>query len=297
MKNSIIMPLPAYTQLAVALASQLRIEIGTIEVRNFPDDESYIRLDSDVKNKTVILVCGLEHPNNKSMPLMFAAQTIKELGAKSVCLITPYLPYMRQDKRFKPGEAITAVLFANYLSSWIDCLMTVDPHLHRIKNLEEIYSTSSIVVLHSTKKIAEWILTHVDSPFIIGPDEESLQWVAEVAALASAPYTVIKKTRYGDKKVSVAVPEIKDTGKTPVLVDDIISTGTTMLAAIQELVARGFKKPVCIGVHALFNNEAYNGLLHAGAQQIATCNTIAHPSNRIDITDVIVEGVKCLKLN
>jgi len=117
MKNGIIISLPDNSQLAKKLATQLNIEMGSIEVRNFPDGESYVRIDSDVRKKTVILICELDHPNNKILSLMFTAQTIKELGAKKICLISPYLPYMRQDKRFKAGEAITSALFANYLSN------------------------------------------------------------------------------------------------------------------------------------------------------------------------------------
>ena len=73
------------------MANKLEIEIGSVEIRNFPEGESYIRIDSDVKNKVVLLVCELDHPNNKVLPLMFMAQTIKELGANKVCLISPYL--------------------------------------------------------------------------------------------------------------------------------------------------------------------------------------------------------------
>lgn len=267
------------------------------EIRYFPDGESYIRIDSGVHNKIVILVDGLEYPNDKILPLMFIAKTVNELGATKICLISPYLPYMRQDKRFKSGEAVTSILFASLISKWIDHLITVDPHLHRIKNLSEIYSIDSISVLHSTKNIAGWISNNVDSPFIIGPDEESRQWVDEVAKIVSVPYVIIKKTRYGDRNVSISLPDIniKITHTTPVLIDDIISTGTSMLAAIQQLIMKGFKSLVCISVHALFDNETYRNLLNTGANKIVTCNTIPHSSNEIDITDLIIEEI--LRIN
>lgn len=278
-------------QLANAISNKFEIEIGAVEIRNFPDEEYYIRIDTDVKDKIVLLVCRLDHPNAKILPLIFMTQTIKELGANKICLISPYLPYMRQDKRFKSGEAITSLLFAKYLSGCIDDLITIDPHLHRIPHLEEIYSIDSIAVLHSSRKIAEWIHNNVDSPFIIGPDEESQQWVAEVAMVAKAPYAIIKKERYGDRKVKMTVPTINGINRTIVLVDDIISTGSSMLAAIKEFISRGYKKPVCIGIHALFDNTTYDNLLLAGAKEVVSCNTILHPSNKIDITDIIVEDL------
>lgn len=291
-KNAILFALPGNETLAASLAAKLNIASGVLTIREFPDSESYVRIDSDVRDKNPILVCGLDHPNNKILTLMFAAQTMKEFGANKICLISPYLPYMRQDKRFKSGEAVSAVLFARYLSGWIDHLITIDPHLHRIKRLADLYTIESSIALHAITKMADWIKKNVLSPIIVGPDEESEQWVAEVARLASAPYIVSKKTRYGDRDVSVDLPVISDHANTPVLVDDIISTGMSMAATILQLRSRGFSEPVCVGVHALFTDDVYQHLINAGAKKIVTCNTILHPTNQIDITDIIVAAIK-----
>lgn len=287
----IIFSLPQDDPLATILANKLKIEKGIADIRDFPDGETYVRIDSDVKNKSILLICSLDHPNDKFLPLLFTIKTLKQLGAKKICLVSPYLPYFRQDKQFKPGEAITSVLFAECISGLIDELITIDPHLHRIKNISDIYSIPT-TLLHAIKPISEWIQKNVISPLIIGPDEESAQWVISIAKEINAPYMIVKKTRYGDKNVVIEIPEITDTSKTPVLVDDIISTGSTMCAVIQELLIRKLKKPICIGVHALFNQAAQTNMLRAGAQEIISCNTIRHPSNKIDITDIILEGIK-----
>ncbi|MDR3491796.1 MAG: ribose-phosphate diphosphokinase [Gammaproteobacteria bacterium] len=289
--SKIIFALPQNNALAITLADKLKVEIGLADIRNFPDGETYIRIDSDVKDKIIILVFHLDHPNNHFLSLIFLTAELKKLGAKKICLVAPYLPYMRQDTQFKPGEAVTAILFAKLLSSYIDELITIDPHLHRIKNLSEIYSVPTIL-LHATKPIAEWIKNNVKNPLIIGPDEESTQWVEAVARYADAPYVIVKKIRHGDRKVSVTLPEINDTQKTPVLVDDIISTGMSMCAVIKQLLDKQFKNPICIGVHALFNKDDYQNLMQAGAQTIISCDTISHPSNEIDISDLLIEGIK-----
>jgi ribose-phosphate pyrophosphokinase len=291
MENTIIFAMPDDQSIAKKIADKSNIEIGSIEARSFPDGESYIRIDSNVENKTVIIICRLNHPNSKILPLTFMAKTMKELKVKKICLISPYLPYMRQDKRFKPGEAVTSLLFAQHISGFIDSLITIDPHLHRIQHLSEIYPISSISTLHANKKISEWINHNINSPFIIGPDEESRQWVSEIAKESHASFSIIKKVRYGDRHVKISVPEINNINNTPVLVDDIISTGTSMIAVIQELLARGFQKPVCIGVHALFDDMIHNNLLQAGAQSVITCNTIEHPTNKIDVTDILVAEI------
>lgn len=291
MDKLIIFALPGNILLANALSNKLGIESGSAETHLFPDGESFIKIDSDVKNKTVILVCTLDHPNPQMLPLMFMAQTLKDLGAKKICLVSPYLPYMRQDKRFNSGEALTSVLFAKYLSSWIDGLITIDPHLHRIKHLSEIYSVPGISTLHATKQIAEWINLNVNSPLLIGPDEESRQWVAEIAGYAKLPFVIAQKKRLGDRKVIISIPDIIDNSHLPVLVDDIISSGASMIAAIKLLLARQFQKPICIGVHALFDAKIEQAIILAGASRIVTCNTISHSTNEIDITNLIATGI------
>ncbi|MDP3705869.1 MAG: ribose-phosphate diphosphokinase [Legionellaceae bacterium] len=294
MSQAVIFALPGNSQLAHALVHILNFELGIAEIRDFPDGESLICIKTDVKNKIAILICSLDHPNPKIIPLMFMAQTLKELGAKKIILVAPYLAYMRQDKRFHSGEAISSVLFAKFLSSWIDDLITIDPHLHRIHHLSEIYSISNIVTLHATKNIANWISHNVDSPLLIGPDEESRQWVSEISEYANLPCVIGQKNRLGDREVITTIAKNKNTANTPVLVDDIISSGASMVAAINLLLTQGFKKPICIGVHALFDTKAEQNLMRSGASLVVTCNTILHSTNKIDLTEVIAKGLSKL---
>lgn len=273
--------------LAALLIDKKGYERGAMDIHHFPDGESLVRFDSDVKGRDVLLLCTLDRPDPKAVSLMFFAQTAKELGAKSVGLIAPYLGYMRQDKRFHDGEAVTSGIFAAFLSAHFDSLVTVDPHLHRHKDMSEIYTIPTKVV-HAADAIAAWIKNNIDKPVLIGPDEESDQWVADVARKAGAPYTVLTKIRHGDKDVEVSVPEIdKYADHRPVLVDDIISTARTMIAAAGHLNHAGMKPPVCIGVHAVFAGDAFEILKSAGVERIVTCNTISHETNDIDVSDML----------
>jgi ribose-phosphate pyrophosphokinase len=290
MNQHILFSLPGNEELTQAINNTLSIEIGKTEIRAFPDNESYIRILSGVKNKTAILVCTLDQPNNKILPLLFMAKTLRELGAYKVCLVAPYLAYMRQDMRFHSGEVVTSSIFAQLLSSYVDGIITIDPHLHRIHQLSKIYNISSLS-LHATKNISTWILSHVKKPILIGPDEESRQWVSEIADFSNLPFIIGKKKRLGDKQVIVSLPEIKDAECTPVLVDDIISSGVSMLESLKQLNTYGLKNPICIAVHALFNSQTENRLLDAGAKQIITCNTIRHSTNQIDISNILAQGI------
>lgn len=275
---------PGATALAAGLARALGCEWSELAVHRFPDGESGVRITADVDGRHVVLACSLDQPEGKTLPLLFAADAARELGARSVGLCAPYLAYMRQDARFNPGEAITSRSYARLLSGALDYLVTVDPHLHRWKSLDEIYRMPTRVVA-AAPAIAEWVRDNVAAPLLVGPDGESEQWVAAVAGLCGAPWMVLAKTRHGDEDVSVRLaPGALVAGRTPVLLDDIIATGHTLAAAAAALRTAGFAEPVCIGVHALFALRALERLQTAGMARIVTCDTVQHPSNAITLT-------------
>ena len=289
--NLLILPLPGNETLASDVAANLGAEIGTLEVRCFPDEETYVRIESDLCDRNVALIASLDRPDEKVLPLIFAAATARDLGATSVGVVAPYLAYMRQDKRFNPGEALTSTYFAALLSAWVDWVVTIDPHLHRRSSLDEIYSVPT-QVLHAAPLIAAWIKQNIAKPLLIGPDEESQQWVAAVAANADAPHVILKKLRHGDRDVEVTVPDLERwRDYTPVLVDDIISTARTMIETIGHLKRAGMSPPICIGVHGLFASGAFEKL-DALAAHVVTTNTIPHSSNEIDTVDLIVTGIR-----
>lgn len=283
----LLFALPGNEAMGAALCRLRGWETGAWELHAFPDGETRVRYLSDPAGREVILVCSLDRPNAKTVPLCLAAAVARELGARRVGLVVPYLAYMRQDARFHRGEGVTAKHFAGLLGRAGDWLVTVDPHLHRIERLDEIYDIPSRVVA-AAPAIAAWVMENVRQPLLIGPDEESEQWVAQVAATAACPYTVLRKERRGDRDVSVSVPELAGwRSRTPVLVDDIASTARTLIAAVQRLRAAGMPAPVCVAVHPVFAGEAYAELLAAGVAAVACTDTIAHPSSRIGLAAAI----------
>lgn len=290
--KSIIFTLPGNEILGKKIATGLNAEIGIYNLRNFPDGESYVRVDSNVEDKEIVVVCTLHQPDEKLLPLFFLCKLLKELKAKRIILLSPYLAYMRQDKRFNSGEAITSNYFASLVSGFVDHLITVDPHLHRRNSLSEIYTISSQVI-HAANHISGWIKNNIDKPLLVGPDSESEQWVSEVANQAGAPFIILEKIRRGDIDVEVSIPHVEQYKEyTPILVDDIISTARTMIETVNHLKSSGMKPVICIGVHAVFANNAYKELMNAGALKIITCNTIQHESNLIDLSDEMIGLLK-----
>lgn len=285
----LIMPLPGNEILAAAIVGQTSAELGAIETRRFPDEEAYVRLACDVAGKDVDFLCTTARPDNQFLSLVFAAKTARELGAKSVNLIAPYLAYMRQDKRFKDGEAVSSIHFARLLSGAFDGLVTIDPHLHRRRDLGEIFSIPTRVE-HAAPLLADWIARNVERPLVIGPDSESEQWVAAVAQSAGAPYAVLSKRRFGDRDVEISLPSLDAwSDRRPILIDDIVSSGRTMIEAAGRLGVHGFARPYCLAVHALFADDSYERLLDC-VERVVTTDSVSHASNAISVAPLIAQA-------
>ncbi len=299
MNNFAILAMPGNETLAKALSQSWDAEILMATVRRFPDGESYVRIESDIAKRDVIIVCSLHQPDDKLIPLVLLACAAHEAGASSVGLVAPYLAYMRQDKRFHSGETISAQHIARLISDHVDWLVTVDPHLHRITNLSQVYSIPTRVV-HAAMSIALWIKQKIKKPLLIGPDEESAQWVSEVAGLAQAPFLVLTKIRNGDRDVHVSLSDNDQRDlkiwrdHIPVLIDDIISTAGTMIKTVGHLKQLHVTAPYCVTVHAIFAQTAYEDLRAAGVADIVSCDTIVHSSNRIELVEEIAAA--CVEL-
>jgi len=294
MTSPLLCLLPGAGHLTHGLASHLGAPLAEVEVRHFPDGETYLRLIADPAGQDIILVDCLDRPDPKLIPLIFAAMTARDLGAKSVGLIAPYMPYFRQDIEFRHGESVSARHIGALLSSDFDWVVTLEPHLHRLSAMSDVFTIPGEAA-RATGPIADWIAANVEAPMLFGPDAESEQWVSAIAAACNAPYAVFPKTRLGDRSVTIDVPPGLDLkGRTPVVVDDILSSGTTVATLVKALVAAGGAAPVCIAVHGLFASGAEDLLKAAGAAQIVTTNAVAHRTNGIDISAPLAEAAKRL---
>jgi len=263
--------------------------VGRLETRRFPDGETYLRFADGLEGQSVVIACTLDRPDAKIAGLLFAADAARELGVKRVGLAAPYLCYMRQDNRFRPGEAVTSRSFAALISQHFDWLVTIDPHLHRYRALDEIYSIPALA-LHAGPVIADWIIQNVTKPYLIGPDRESSQWIEAVAAACSAPWTVLTKTRMGDMSVSETPLSAPLAGRTPVLLDDIVSSGATILEALRQLPADA-EPSVAVAIHALCSNDVRRGLTAKGTRLVTT-NSVPNPAAGIDVVPLLANGVR-----
>lgn len=289
----LLFPMPGEEARVMTLAKLCDAEVGEMNFRRFPDGEAYFRLEPNPSGRSIAFVCGLDHPDAKLLTLMMAADTAIDLGARRVGLVAPYLPYMRQDRRFRPGEPVSARLVARLIGERFHWLVTVDPHLHRIRTLSELYSMPTGPV-SATPLIADWIRSAVAAPFIVGPDVESEQWVAGIAARLGCPHVTLAKDRSGDRKVEITAPDLAAvSSRTAVLVDDIASSGATLVEAVRVLRRTGLAPVACVVVHALCPSRVTKRLHDMGAR-LVSIDTVAHPTNAIDCTVLLASETRQL---
>jgi ribose-phosphate pyrophosphokinase len=199
---------------------------------------------------------------------------------------------MRQDKAFEPGEVVSQRWVGKLLTHLVDEVVTVDPHLHRVKKLDDIIKTQRAVTLSAAQLIGNFIALRESDPLIIGPDEESEQWVKEVSDLQGFDYVVGEKTRHGDREVDIILPASDVDGRDIVIVDDMASTGKTLINTAQQLKELGARNIYCAVTHALFVGNAYDELLAAGVREVWSTDSVTHSTNCIALSRLLADAIE-----
>lgn len=272
--------------MALRVAQQAGMAHADVEVHRFPDGESLVRLPERLPRE-VVLFSSLDDANRRLIELELAAAAALELGASRLTLVAPYLCYMRQDIAFRPGEAVSQRVIGAMLARHFDTLITVDPHLHRTPRLEDAVPVRRAIALSAAPLIAAWLDRDDGRPLLVGPDEESRQWVRAIAEAQRLEYAIATKERRGDSEVSISLPAHDFGGRDVVLVDDVASTGRTLSGAASQLLEAGARTVSVVVTHALFAADAYAELLNTGVSSISSTDSIPHESNRIFLDSML----------
>lgn len=275
---------------AARIAQAAGHHLARIDRHRFPDGEIKLRLPPTLPNHVVILRT-LNDANEKLVELLLTAQTARDLGARHLTLVAPYLGYMRQDVAFQPGEAISQRIVGRFLAGLFDAMITVDPHLHRVAALQQAVPVANAVVLSAAPLLSDLIATQRPQALLLGPDEESAQWLALAATRHGFDYAVCRKVRRGDRVVEIALPDIPVSGRQVVLLDDVVSTGHTLAQATRQLLAAGAASVDVAITHALFVGDAWQMILNAGVREVWSTDCIKHASNAISMSVPIGEAL------
>ncbi|MCU0668415.1 MAG: ribose-phosphate diphosphokinase [Myxococcota bacterium] len=274
-----------------ALARATGAPLRRVRVHRFPDGESRVRVRAPLR-ASAVLVRALDVPDAKLVETLLAADALRRAGAPRVALVAPYLPYMRQDAVFEPGDAISQRVVGDLLGRGFDRVVTVEAHLHRIRRLGEVFACPALSV-PAAPAIAAWLRRTVPRALVVGPDEESAPWVRAIARAARVPWRVAAKRRLGDARVQVEVPPLPGlrAPRHAVIVDDIAASGATIAATARALRRAGVLRVSVVVVHALFARGALARIGRAGVTRVVSCDTVVHPSNAIRVAPLVARAL------
>ncbi|BCG64370.1 MAG: ribose-phosphate pyrophosphokinase [Methyloprofundus sp.] len=286
----LILAFSEYLAQAQRLATALNVQLEEVCQHQFPDGESLLRLPTALPEH-VVICRSLNQPNDKLIELMLCAKTARELGAKRVTLVAPYLCYMRQDIANQPGEAVSQQIIGQMLADLFDDVMTVDPHLHRISTLDQAIPISNAISLSATDEIGRFLQTQLKHAVLLGPDAESEQWVQAIAEKIGFEFSVAEKVRLGDKHVTMALPDFDFQGKPVVIIDDMASTGRTLAKATGLLLAAGATQVYAAITHPLFCGDAEAHIMQAGVQKIWSTDSVSHATACIYLDKLLAQAI------
>lgn len=272
------------------LASALGVPYHPVNVRHFPDGESLVQVEHSPE--TALLNCSLDRPNEKLVELLLAASALRDNGAAKVVLVAPYLAYMRQDSAFHAGEAVSQRVIGKLLAEHFDALLTIDPHLHRTQSLAAVMPRMEAVAISAAPLLVAEIDGRCD-PLLVGPDGEARQWVERIADRLGLEFVLGRKRRGGDRDVEIEIPDAERAeGRSVVIVDDLISSGGTLLAAARQLRAAGAQDIRALATHCLASQSDLDRLREAGISSVRATDSVTGPVGSLPVADLLAQEIR-----
>lgn len=276
----------ASMDLAKELASVMGCDYIQAATTTFPDGECYTRIDAEKLGDDVVIV-QTTSPDSKLIELLLLQDAVRRLGAKSITLVIPYFGYARQDRVFKPGEPESAKVMCQHLDMNCDRVITVDIHKEAVLN----YFNHPHKDLKAAPVIAEYFKGKgID--MVLSPDIGAAGRAKMVGEVMGVPYDHLEKTRLSGTDVRIAPAKADVKGKKVLIVDDMISTGGTIIAAAYALREAGAAGISVACTHGVFVNNAIEKFTGSSLDALLSCNTLNNPVSHISVASLIAEAIK-----
>ena len=280
----------ASEDLAMRLSERLQCDCIKSATRIFPDGEGKTTLDSTPPAGTLVVVQSTCPPVDSNMLQALSLIHTARKHSRNVIAVVPYMGYARQDREFLPGEIITLEVIADLLQkAGAAKVITVD--IHSKIGLDRfgipVTNVSAIPEL-----AAYFGQTHLRDPLVVSPDLGGSERAGRFATLVGLDHTVLTKRR--DRTTGMISVEKKDlqvVGRDVILVDDMISTGGSIVKSAEFLQSRGCGRILVACTHALLVDGAESRLLDAGVKEIVCTNTIPGAVCKVDVSGIIAEAI------
>ena len=263
----IIVGLSNSKKLARKIAQKLNLDYEDLNVRDSYDGEIHVRFKNKLENQKVVLVQSLyPHPNYSLFEVLFSASVLRDLGAKEVIYVAPYLAYLREDNRKEKGECVSSKVLGDLLSRNVDCVISVEPHFHQYSEIKKLFSIP-LYKLDCNELLRSYVAKNFKGCEVIGVGEKAKVLVKHVSS---------------DSKV-FEKGKVNFEGERVMAIDDMVSSGKSMMQTLDRIKAH---KIYLMTVHGLFVGDAYERLKER-VDGIVSSNTLTHESNEIDVSDLI----------
>jgi len=279
----------ASQKLAAKIAKELECPLTPIETRRFPDGERYIRINGKLDHE-VVVVQSTGYPQDENlMELFLILKNLKSMGIEKIKVVIPYFGYGRQERRFKSGEAVSAAIIADLLeAAGADEIFCINLHEESITEFFQI----PVHNLSAMPIIANHFKENLDNPVIIAPDKGALGFAKEIAEILGCEYDYLEKTRISPEIVETKPKNLDVKGKDAVIIDDIISTGGTIVNAVGILREHGASKVVVSCVHPVLVEDALLKIFAAGVDDVVSTDTLLSDVSLISVAQLVADALK-----
>ncbi len=275
----------ASTKLAGELSKSMGVSLSEVEVKRFPDDECYVRVQDDLKDEHVVVV-QTAWPDTNIIELMLLLDAIGDMNPSSVTTVVPYFGYARQDKRFKDGEPISARAMARMLQTQSDEFITVDVHASSVIGWFDRIPARNV---SAHREIGKFLRSR-GVEMVLSPDEGRKENAKRVADVVGCEADFLVKERLDGETVRMAPKSLDSAGRKVAIVDDIISTGNTIVKASEQLRKQGAASIIAVCTHGVFASNAIPRL-KAACDEVHSTDTIENPTSAITVAPEIAKAI------
>ena len=301
MEDYVVFTISSHKKLAKDFAKFWACPLGKVDTTVFADGEVLIKCASDVRNKDVLVIESTEkNPGERALGLLMLVDSLNRCGARTITLIIPYLSFSRQEKEMNNEEPLTAEIFAKIIETGkYTHLLTFDLHNQNSAS----FFKKGITSIPTTQLFANYYRTYLKNAgisskdvVIVSPDHGSNARADMLAySLRGAKRATLKKTRTGKDEIEHIEISGDVENKTCIIIDDIISTGGTIISASKILKAKGAKSILVGATHGVFARGAVSKIKKAGIDDIAITNSIETSSHegvtKIDLMPLLIENL------